>query len=113
MMSSKPPYKRYTILDNYHDRAFNSPNDVIVHSDGSLWFTDPIYGFEQGFKGTPQLPSQIYRFDPKTGDTRVVADGFGRPNGLCFSPDEKTLYVTDTDWIHGDGTTDDLRPSTM
>lgn len=112
-LPSNPPYNPHTLLNNYHNRHFNSPNDVVVHSDGSIWFTDPIYGWEQGFKNAPQLPSQIYRFDPKTGDLRVVADGFGRPNGLCFSPDEQTLYVTDTDWIHGDGTTDDTRASTM
>ena len=112
-MQTKPPYTTRTILNNYHGRAFNSPNDVVIHSDGSIWFTDPIYGYEQGFKSAPQLPNQVYRFDPGTGDVRVVADGFGRPNGLCFSPDEQTLYVTDTDWIHGDGTTDDTRASTM
>ena len=53
-----------------------------------------IYGFEQGFRNQPQLPCQVYRLDVISGDIRVVADGFGRPNGLCFSPDEKTLYVT-------------------
>lgn len=113
IMASKPPYTTRMILNNYHGREFNSPNDVVVHSDGSIWFTDPIYGSEQGFKNKPQLPSQIYRFDPATGDVRAMVDGLGRPNGLCFSPDEETLYVTDTDWIHGDGTTDDTRASTM
>lgn len=113
LMNAEPPYDTTTILDNYHGRHFTSLNDVVLHTDGSIWFTDPVYGYEQGFKDEPQLPCQLYRFGPETGDVRVVADGFGRPNGLCFSSDEKTLYVTDTDWIHGDGTTDDTRARTM
>ena len=113
LMEPRPPYATKTLMSSYHWRRFTSVNDVVVHTDGSLWFTDPIYGFEQGFRPEPQLPCQVYRFDPVSGDIRVVADGFGRPNGLCFSPDEQTLYVTDTDWIHGDGTTDLSRPSHM
>lgn len=112
-MRSQAPYSTRYLLSSYHGRPFNSPNDVIVHSDGSIWFTDPIYGYEQNIRPTPQLPSQVYRFDPAVGDLRVVADGFGRPNGLAFSPDEQTLYVTDTDWIHGDGSRDDQRVSSM
>jgi gluconolactonase len=112
-MDASPPFATYTLLDNFHGRQFNSLNDVVLHTDGSIWFTDPIYGFEQGFKPEPQLRSQVYRFDPASGDVRVVADGFGRPNGICFSPDEQTLYITDTDWIHGDGTTDEGRARTM
>ncbi|KAG8531548.1 uncharacterized protein KY384_003178 [Bacidia gigantensis] len=112
-MEAKRPHKTITLLNNYHSRPFNSPNDVIVHSDGSIWFTDPIYGYEQGFRPKPQLPQQVYRFDPSTGDIRVVADGFGRPNGLCFAPDENTIYITDTDYIHGDGTTDYRRAATV
>ena len=113
-MESEPPYSTSTFIDSYHGRLFNSVNDLVLHTDGSIWFTDPIYGYEQGFRHKPQLPSQVYRFDPTSGDVRVVADGFGRPNGLCFSPDETTMYITDTDWIHGDGTgSDDARVSTM
>jgi gluconolactonase len=92
------------LVTNFHGRDFNSPNDVVVATDGSIWFTDPNYANEQDFRQRPKLPNQVYRFDPKTGDIRVVADGLGRPNGICFSPDEKTLYITDTDYIHGDGT---------
>ena len=113
VMQARPPYATSPLLSSYHWRKFNSVNDVVVHTDGSLWFTDPIYGYEQGFRGKPELPAQVYRFDPRTGDIRVVADGFGRPNGLCFAPDERTMYVTDTDWIHGDGTTDLQRASSM
>ena len=112
-MQSDAPYRTRILIDNFHGRAFNSLNDVVVHSDGSLWFTDPIYGFEQGITARPQLPNQVYRFEPRTGDVRAMADGFGRPNGICFSPDEKTLYITDTEWLHGDDSTDDTRASSM
>lgn len=113
-MEARPPYATRTVVRGFTGgRAFNSPNDVVVHSDGSIWFTDPIYGFEQGIRPAPQLPCQVYRFVPGTGAIRAVADGFGRPNGICFSPDEKVVYVTDTDWIHGDGSTDLTRASTM
>ncbi|GAB7339890.1 hypothetical protein MBLNU457_6420t1 [Dothideomycetes sp. NU457] len=112
-MTSKPPYQTRTLINNYHGRRFNSLNDVIIARDGSIWFTDPIYGYEQGICPKPELPNQVYRYDPSSGDIRAVADGFGRPNGLAFSPDEETLYVTDTDWIHGDGSTDDTRISSI
>jgi gluconolactonase len=112
-MDPTPPFKTRTLLDNFHGLAFNSMNDVVVHTDGGIWFTDPIYGFEQGFRHRPELPNQIYRFDPVSGDLRVTADNFGRPNGICFAPDERTLYITDTDWAHGDGTVDDTRPRAM
>jgi len=112
-MTASPPFKTRTLINNFHGRRFNSPNDVVIKRDGTIWFTDPIYGFEQGICPQPQLPNQVYRFEPSNGDIRAVADGFGRPNGLAFSPDEQTLYVTDTDWIHGDGSTDDTRASSM
>ncbi|KAI5249912.1 calcium-dependent phosphotriesterase [Aureobasidium subglaciale] len=113
LMDARPPYRVQTLVNSYHGRRFNSLNDVVIKSDGSVWFTDPVYGSEQGFCPKPQLPNQLYRFEPDTGNIRAVADGFGRPNGLCFSPDEQTLYVTDTDWVHGNGTTDDTRASTI
>lgn len=117
-MEPRPPHATRALVESFHGRRFNSVNDVVVHSDGSIWFTDPIYGYEQGIRPKPVLPSQVYRFDPRggvggKGSVRAVADGFGRPNGICFSPDELTVYVTDTDWIHGDGTTDLTRASTM
>lgn len=111
--SPSTTYSAELLLTSFHARPLNSPNDVVVHSDGSIWFTDPIYGSEQGIRPAPQLPNQVYRFDPATGGIRVVADGFGRPNGICFSPGEETCYVTDTDWIHGDGGTDGMRASHM
>jgi len=91
------------LVTNFHGRDFNSPNDVVVAKDGAIWFTDPCYANEADFRQRPKLPNQVYRFEPQTGDLRVVADGFGRPNGIAFSPDEKTCYITDTDQIHGDG----------
>ncbi|KAF2025875.1 hypothetical protein EK21DRAFT_103583 [Setomelanomma holmii] len=97
--SSKSPrnaYEAKLLVTSFHSRSFNSPKDVVVDSDGSIWFTDPVY-----------------RYDPATSGTRAIADGFGRPNGICFSPNEKTVYVTDTDWIHGDGGMDDARASSM
>ncbi|KAL9017086.1 MAG: hypothetical protein Q9185_005546 [Variospora sp. 1 TL-2023] len=112
-MEAKRPHKTTTLLNNYHGRPFNSPNDVVVHSDGSVWFTDPIYGYEQGFRPKPQLPQHVYRFDLATGDIRVVADGFGRPNGIAFAPDEDTLYVTDTDLVHGDSSRAHDRAATI
>jgi len=112
-MDVKPPHSTRPLLHSYHGRWFNSINDVVVAGDGAIWFTDPIYGFEQGFRGRPQLPSHVYRFEPKTGSVRAVAEGFARPNGLCFDPKEQTLYVTDTDYIHGDGTVDESRASHM
>jgi gluconolactonase len=112
-METSPPYQSRFLLQGFYGRPFNSVNDVVVHSDGSIWFTDPIYGYEQGIRPPPQLPSQVYRFDPASGSVRAVADGFGRPNGICFSPGEETVYVTDTDFIHGDGSTDLTRASSM
>ncbi|PLB44921.1 calcium-dependent phosphotriesterase [Aspergillus steynii IBT 23096] len=123
-LSLTPPYRAQLLVGSFHDRPFNSVNDVVVHSDGSVWFTDPTYGFEQGYRGPPRLPSQVYRWCPPSssgsesgvegkGSIRAMADGFGKPNGICFSPDEKTVYVTDTEWLGGDGSVDDARVSSI
>jgi len=94
-----------TLLNNFHGRPFNSLNDVVVHhANDDLWFTDPTYGYEQAFRPSPQLPSQIYRFKPSTGQIWCVADGFSQCNGLCFSPDYTKLYVTDTGAVQAHGT---------
>ncbi|KAH3948037.1 hypothetical protein HBI56_202500 [Parastagonospora nodorum] len=113
LIESDYPFRSRMVLNNYHGRRFNSLKDIAMHSDGSVWFTDPIYGFDQGIRPPPELPNQVYRFDPHTGDVRVVADGFGRPSGICFSPFEKVCYVSDTDFIHGDGNIDFTRASTI
>jgi gluconolactonase len=85
-----------TVVDGWRDLPFNSPNDVVVRSDGTVWFTDPGYGHLQGFKPEPLLGDYVYRCDPLTGSVSVVADWFDKPNGLAFSPDERVLYVGDS-----------------
>ena len=80
--------------------GFNSPNDVVVKRDGTIWFTDPSYGWLQGFRPRPLLRDAVWRYDPRTGGAIAVADSFDKPNGLCFSPDERTLYVADNGEPH-------------
>jgi gluconolactonase len=87
------------LLDNFQNKKLNAPNDVIVHSDGAIWFTDPGYGIMsnyEGYKANFELPGNVYRLDPKTREATVVAGDLDKPNGLCFSPDEKKLYIVDT-----------------
>jgi gluconolactonase len=76
--------------------GFNSPNDVVVKGDGTIWFTDPSYGWLQGFRPPPLLPDGVRRYDPRAGALTTVADSLDKPNGLCFSPDESILYVGDS-----------------
>ena len=103
-MSSKPPYTTHHVVNNFKGRPFSSVNDVVLHpQDGSIWFTDPSYGYAGGWRPEPSLPPVVYAFMPQTCEIRVVADGFFRPNGLTFSPDYKKCYVTDTGAGHGDG----------
>jgi gluconolactonase len=85
-----------TVVDHWSGLRLNSPNDVVVKSDGTLWFTDPTYGFLQGFKPQPLIGDYVYRYDLQTGRLTVVADSFNKPNGLAFSPDESVLYITDS-----------------
>lgn len=87
-----------TLIDNYQGKKLNAPNDVVVHSNGSIWFTDPGYGILSNYEGHVdkfELPTNVYRIDA-AGEVTVVAGDFARPNGLCFSPDEKLLYIADT-----------------
>ncbi len=89
-----------TIADRFDGKRLNSPNDVVVHSDGSIWFTDPSYGIDSDYEGH-RVESEIgscnvYRLDGANDNCRVVADDFNRPNGLAFSRDESKLYVADT-----------------
>ena len=84
------------VLDRFDGKRLNSPNDVVVKSDGSIWFTDPPFGILGNYEGEraePELRPCVYRVDGKSGEARVVADDIAGPNGLCFSPDEKRLYV--------------------
>lgn len=101
MPTGRPPVP---LVSNYYGREFNSVYDVVRHpDDGSLWFTDPCLGFEQDFRKRPQMPCHVYRFNPDTGDLRVVADGLNRPAGICFGVDATTVYVTDADALYGSG----------
>jgi gluconolactonase len=84
------------VVDAYEGKPFNSPNDIVVKSDRTIWFTDPSYGWLQGFRPKPVLPDAVYRFDPATGQIDCVATSFDHPNGLAFSPDESVLYVGDS-----------------
>jgi gluconolactonase len=85
-----------TLVDSWHGLPLNSPNDIVVRSDGTIWFTDPAYGHLQGFRPEPLLGDHVYRFDPASGSLEKVACSFEKPNGLAFSPDELTLYVGDS-----------------
>jgi len=84
-----------TVVDAWLGLRLNSPNDVVVKRDGTIWFTDPSYGYLQGFRPAPQVGDHVYRYDPRSGALSVVADGFDKPNGLAFSPREDVLFVGD------------------
>jgi gluconolactonase len=85
-----------TLVDSWGGLRLNSPNDVVVKGDGSVWFTDPSYGYLQGFRPAPEVGDYVYRYDPDGERLTVVADSFDKPNGLAFSPNESVLYVTDS-----------------
>ena len=88
------------LADRYNGKRLNSPNDVIVASSGSVWFSDPIYGIAGNYEGVAAVSEQakqnVYHIDPHNGRVTVVADDFDQPNGLAFSPDEKKLYIIDS-----------------
>ena len=87
------------LIDRFQGKALNAPNDLAVHSDGAIWFTDPGYGIMSNYEGHKapfELPANVYRLDPKTREATVVAADMDKPNGICFSPDEKKLYIVDT-----------------
>ncbi len=92
------------IADNYHGKRFNSPNDIVVHTDESIWFTDPDYGILSdytGDKAESELGKRcVFRFEPREGRLSIATDELDKPNGLAFSPDEKTLYVADSGATH-------------
>ena len=87
------------LIDKFDGKRFNSPNDVVVKSDGTIWFTDPPYGIindEEGYKSESQIVGcYIYRYDPATGEIDIATSDAQRPNGLAFSPDETKMYVAD------------------
>ena len=88
------------LVDNYKGKKLNSPNDLVVKSDGSIWFTDPPYGIlsdREGHKGDSELGANyVFQFQPSSGEIEIACSDMDRPNGLAFSPDEKILYVADT-----------------
>ena len=99
--------RRTVLADRIDGKRFNSPNDLVVKRDGSIWFTDPSYGIDSDYEGD-HSPNEIgaqrvYRIDPASGQVGVVADDFVQPNGLAFSPDESLLYIVDTGATHREG----------
>lgn len=94
------------LADRYQGKRLNSPNDVVVRSDGTIWFTDPTYGILSDYEGYRSDPEQatrnVYRLNPETGDITALVSDFLQPNGLAFSPDETMLYVADSGASHDD-----------
>ncbi len=92
------------IADSYKNKPLNSPNDVVVKSDGTIWFSDPAYGIESDYEGNRAEQEQdgcyVYCYDPATDKLKVAVSDFERPNGLAFSPDEELLYIADSGLTH-------------
>ncbi|EAR52535.1 hypothetical protein OG2516_05488 [Oceanicola granulosus HTCC2516] len=103
------------VADAYEGRRLNSPNDVVAAADGSIWFTDPPYGIESDHEGhtapSEQSGNYVYRVDSATGEVRIAADDFDRPNGLAFTPDGRRLYIADSGASRGAGSPDPYDPS--
>jgi gluconolactonase len=105
---TEPDGKVTKLVAHHNGKRLNAPNDVVVKSDGTIWFSDPLYGISNDYEGgrqTSEQPPAMYRLHPETGDVRVMAGDFEGPNGLAFSPDERRLYVAET----GDQTRDNPR----
>jgi gluconolactonase len=105
------------LADKWEGKRFNSPNDAVVKSDDSIWFTDPAYGIDGDNEGEPAKPEIdgcfVYRIDPQTHAVTKLVDNMVRPNGIAFSPDEKLLYVADTGATHKEGTPRAIRRYTV
>jgi len=94
------------LMDSFQGKLLNAPNDVVVHPDDHIWFTDPGYGILMSYEGDKaefELPTNVYRLNPDIGGVTVVSDELEKPNGLCFSPDYTKLYITDTGASHKPG----------
>ncbi|MFM9048177.1 MAG: SMP-30/gluconolactonase/LRE family protein [Cyanobium sp.] len=96
-----PDQQAPTLIGSYQGKQLNSPNDLVVKSDGSVWFTDPSYGSLQFPPQPAELPNNVYRYDPKSKQLTVVAPDLVMPNGIAFGPGEKTLYIIDSGAIQG------------
>ncbi len=100
----EPDGSRTVLADRFEGSRLNSPNDVVVKSDGSIWFTDPTYGIDSDYEGDRTESeigaSNVYRIDPETRTVTLVIDDLVKPNGIAFSPDESLLYVSDTGRSH-------------
>ncbi|MEM1160714.1 MAG: SMP-30/gluconolactonase/LRE family protein, partial [Pseudomonadota bacterium] len=87
------------LMDSFDGKRLNSPNDVVVKSDGTIWFSDPAFGISgnyEGHKADPELSQNVYRYDPASGEALMLADDILGPNGLAFSPDESVLYIVES-----------------
>ena len=97
---------RKVLVSHVEGKKLNSPNDVVVKSDGTVWFSDPTYGIDSEYEGDRHQAdleaSHVYRFDPRDGSTTAVTEDFVKPNGLAFSPDERLMYIADTGATHVD-----------
>lgn len=107
VIRTEPDGSTTIVADNYDGKRLNSPNDVVVKSDGSVWFTDPTYGILSDYEGNKAKPEQdhchVFHVSPDTGEVRIVVDNLSMPNGLAFSHDEKILYVADSGRSHDPG----------
>ena len=101
--------EREVIVDSYEDKPFNSPNKVIEASSGWIYFSDPDYGYHQGFKNAPKLPMAVYAHNPETGKTTRLTTAVARPHGLALSLNEDVLFIGDTDAIDGSNPYDPSR----
>ena len=101
---TEPDGKITVLVDQFEGKKLNSPNDVVVKSDGTVWFTDPPYGILSDYEGhvaeSEYGGCYVFRFDPVTGNLEAVVKDFNKPNGIAFSPDESMLYVVDTGGSH-------------
>ena len=103
---ARPGHRQTTLVDSYDGKPLTSPNDIVVKSDGSVWFSDPDYGslMPDAGHGQPadQERNRVYRLDPRTSELTAVCEDMDKPNGLAFSPDESILYISDSGATHGD-----------
>ncbi|KIJ08998.1 hypothetical protein PAXINDRAFT_182190 [Paxillus involutus ATCC 200175] len=114
VVNPSSPYNTTVLLDNFYGRQFNSLNDIkVLPGTDIMFFTDPAYGWLNSFRPEPMLPSQVYRFDPATGQVRAVADQFVQPNGIAFTSDGATAFVTDTGMNSGKAGVNQTLPATI